>query len=328
MDDVRQQQIVPRGIAAALALAAISLAAACGGPQRGAKRTGSPWYEVQFRSAALPAVRANGGPWHLGRQDNSSSLLGGLVGLAIGYPDLGFALGSAMVDAPMPEAPAPYVVLKVEGVTYRISPIGQTLAPTWSQAIAIPARRHPANAEVLIQVLDAVDNGVLGQRVMSLSELLRPGARTLTDLGDVASLDLEVRKAAGRPIETHALYVDARMSLDDMKRGRSANWRAIPVWNGDRVTVRATGKACPSGPSECFGPEGAQPDRWRSYVYSSHRKAPHIALVGILPEQPLVIGVESTFIAERSGLLLLFVNDTDEGNNEGGFQVEVQVEPP
>jgi hypothetical protein len=313
----------------ALWLAAIAIvASSCGAAQRATERAGSPWYEVHFRGAALPAVRANGGPWHMGQSDNSSSLLGGLLGLAVGYPALGFAIGSAMVSDPTPEAPAPYVIVRIDGETYGISPIGRTLAPAWAQPIAIPAHRHRRDAEVLVQVRDAVDNGVLGQRTMRVDEFLRPGARTLTDVGDVASLDLDVRKAHGRPVAHYDFYVDARRSLEELADGGSETWRAVPVWNGDRVTVRASGSACPSGPSSCYGPTGAEPGRWSNYAYRGFEQVPHIALVGLLPGQPVAIGDGHTFIAERAGMLLLFVNDTDADNNEGGFRVNVEVVAP
>lgn len=94
------------------------------------------------------------------------------------------------------------------------------------------------------------------------------------------------------------------------------------------MTVTATGKACPSGPDECFNANGADPGRWGSYKYAGFADAPHIALVGALPEQALVVGREKTFTVDRAGFLLLFVNDTDEGNNQGGFQVHVEVRPP
>jgi hypothetical protein len=41
----------------------------------------------------------------------------------------------------------------------------------------------------------------------------------------------------------------------------------------------------------------------------------------------LALGSQRTFVAEESGLLLLFVNDTDLGNNSGGFNVLVTVDP-
>lgn len=38
------------------------------------------------------------------------------------------------------------------------------------------------------------------------------------------------------------------------------------------------------------------------------------------------IGGQRTFVAQQAGFLLLFVNDTADGNNTGGFDVHVDVE--
>jgi hypothetical protein len=58
-----------------------------------------------------------------------------------------------------------------------------------SQPLAIAAKRYRPEAQALIQILDAIDQGVLGQRSLTVKELLAPGVRTLTGLGDVASLE-------------------------------------------------------------------------------------------------------------------------------------------
>lgn len=299
----------------------------CGGPQRPrAQRTA--WHELQFKGAALSARRASGEPWHMRGADQSASLIGGLIGMAIGYPSVGFALGSALASEPAPEAPAPYVVLKVGGDTYQLSPIGQTLAPRWSQPIAVPAGRYASKTPALIQILDAVDGGVLGQRMTTIGELLVPGPRTLTDIGDVASLDLEVRAMQPRQAVGVDLFVDARRSLDELMAAEDPRWAAIPVWNGDVITIRATGEVCPSRPTPCFGPGGAEPGRWRSYNYAEFREARHASLVALLPGQAIHVGEESRFVVEQAGFLLLFVNDTDEGNNDGGFSAHVEIVPP
>jgi hypothetical protein len=255
-------------------------------------------------------------------------LLGGLVGLAVGYPELGFVLGSSMVSEPQPEAPAPIVVLKIEGDQYRLSPIGQTLAPRWRQPIGIPAGRYRPEAQVVVQVIDALDEGLLGQRELTVGELLAPGHRTLTGLGEVASLDVAVRALPPRAPATFELEVDGRRSLEELKEGKDAHWAPVPVWNGDRVTVRARGEICPSRPTPCFDADGAEPGRWSSYNYGAFSEARHASLVGLLPGQAVPIGVAESFVVEQAGLLLLFANDTDEGNNDGGFAVEVTVEPP
>jgi hypothetical protein len=299
----------------------------CGGPQRGGDG-GDAWHEVRFKAAALPARRASGAPWHMSAGDRSAGLLGGLIGLAVGYPEIGFALGSSLVQEPEPEAPAPYIAVKIRGDTFQISPVGQTLSPRWSQPIAIEVGRYRAGEKAIVQVLDAVDEGaVLGQREFTVGELLASGSRTLTEIGEVASLDVEVAVHKARPAQTVDTYVDASRSLDDLTAGKDERWTAIPVWNGDRVTIEAGGSICPSRPTPCFGPDGADPGRWTSYNYDEFKEARHAALVAVLPGEGFVVGERVSLIAEQSGFLLLFVNDTDEGNNEGGFDVRVTVTP-
>lgn len=302
--------------------------AGCGGKVSPRPAHHDTWVELRFRGAALPSRRAGGGPWHTSAGDSSSVFLGGLLGLAVGYPDVGFALGSALASEPSEQAPEPFIELKIEGDTYRVSPAGRTLAPRWVQPIAIPVQRYRKDAAVLLQILDAADHGVIGQRLLPLSELFEPGARTLTDLGDVASLDIEVRHHPPRPPVTFELHVSGEYSLKALKDGGDRRWTPVPIWNGDRVTVSARGEVCPSTRASCFGPDGAEPGRWWSYNYPAFSETPHASLVGLLPQQRLAIGSQKTFIAEQSGLLLLFANDTDVGNNSGGFDVLVTVEPP
>jgi hypothetical protein len=123
------------------------------------------------------------------------------------------------------------------------------------------------------------------------------------------------------------MYVDARRSLDHLIHRGDRSWAAIPVWNGDRISIRAAGEVCPSRPTPCYGPGGAEEGRWQRYNYDEFEDARHASLVGVLPGQALEVGPALEFVATESGLLLLFVNDTDEGNNEGGFEVRVVVEP-
>ncbi len=300
----------------------------CGGPQqtRGTRTRG--WYAVKFTSASLPGRRKSGAPWHTGSADNSGTLIGGLIGLAVGFPEVGLALGGTMDSEGEPEAPAPYVVLKIGGDTYMISPTHQTLSPIWQQTIALPAGRYAAKSPILIQIRDAIDDGVLGQREMRVAEFLTIGARTLVDIGEVASLDVSVEIGSPRGPTTVQVRVPSRRSLQELLAGKEPEWMPIPVWNADRITIRATGEVCPSRPTPCFGPEGAAPGVWRSYNYEEFRDASHASLVGVLPGQAIAVGAEATFMAEQSGFLLLFVNDTDEGNDEGDFFVTVTVEPP
>ncbi|MCE9580337.1 MAG: hypothetical protein K8W52_44880 [Deltaproteobacteria bacterium] len=137
----------------------------------------------------------------------------------------------------------------------------------------------------------------------------------------------ETRPRTRRTPAHYRLHVDARASLASLEHGRDAGWTPIPVWNGDRIEIHASGQICPSRPTPCFSADGADPDLWRSYNYPEFADARHAALVGFLPEQPVVVGTGTSIVAEQAGLLLLFANDRDEGNNAGGFDVDVTVTP-
>lgn len=318
--------------AASFALCIALLYCACGAPAAprtdGAAATGTSWYELRFTEARLPAVRASGAPWHVEASDDISGLLFGLLGLAVGDPAIAFALGSAVTDAPSPEAPAPFVVVKIEDGTYRISPVGRTLAPRWRQAIAIPEGRHAMTASAVVQVLDAVDESLLGQIELTVAELLTPGTRTLTNVGEVASLDVSVAAQPGRAHFEDRIVVDSRHTLEALVDGADPAWRAIPVWNGDRVTIRASGKSCPrDNNDDCFGPKGV-PEGLTQYNRPELPDAPHAALVGLLPGGPFVVGTGIELVAAEAGWLLLYVNDSDVGNNEGVFDVSVTVRAP
>ncbi len=303
----------------------------CGSSQR-PSGADSDWMEVRFTSAALRAERASGEPWHQTAPDHSTAVLAELIGLAAGYPEVGALLGSALASEPEPFAPEPFVVLKIGGDSFAISPVGRTLSPEWSQPIALSSRRYARDAVALIQVKDAVNGAVIGQREVPVRELLTPGGHVLQDIEEVRTLDFHTRPMPRRPSMTVESYVDARYGLDELVEGRDSRWTAIPVWNGDRITIAARGMVCPSRPEPCFGPDGVTPEvereeGWRGYNHEAFKEEPHASLVAVMPGDAFFVGAASARVAEQSGFLLLFVNDTDRGNNEGGFDVAVTIEP-
>jgi hypothetical protein len=313
-------------------LAVSSAVAACGGGGPGAAwpdDAGSSWRVVHFTNAVLAARRPDGGPWHTSPADHTGTIVGGLLGLAVGNPGLGSVLGSTLDHGGDPLAPAPYVVLKIGGAAYAISPTAQTYAPAWPQPIAIDTRPLHGSDPVLIQIMDAIDNSLLGQQALTVDALFAAPVRTLTDLGPVASLEVRVSPAPPRQRTELDFVVPSEATLPALKQGQYANWRPVPVWNGDVVTVAAAGRVCPSRmSSDCFGPEGAEAGRWRSYSYDEFKDVPHASLVGEVPGMLIPIGPGTRFVAAQSGYLLLFVNDQDTDNNHGEFQVHVTVDPP
>lgn len=309
-------------------LIAVAMGAACGGGQHTRTPKIEPGsYAVQFTNARLDARRPDGRPWHTSPSDSTTVLIGGLIGLAVGYPGLGLSLGEAASDpGGDPLAPAPFIDMKIEDETYRISPIGRTYAPSWRQPVAIDARRRRGDERVIIQIRDAVDGSAIAQHETTLGALLARPAQTFTRIGAVMSLDVAVAPLPARPIGEYQIVVPATVEPDDLARSGAPGWRPIPVWNGDTVEVEAIGSVCPSSKDECFGPEGAGPGRWESY--SPVKQAPHASLVGATPDGSVPIGPHRVFQVTQAGWLLLFVNDDDVGNNSGGFEVHVKVTPP
>jgi len=309
-------------------LTAALLGTACGGGQHAQEPRSAPgWYAVQFTNARLDARRPDGRPWHTSASDSTAVLIGGLIGLAVGHPALGLSLGEAASDPGGDAlAPAPFIDLKIENETYRISPVGRTYAPAWRQPVALDARGRRGDKRVLIQLRDAVDGSAIAQHETTLGELLARPARTFTRLGAVMSLDVAVAPLPPRPIAEYRVVVPATATLEELARTGAPGWRPIPVWNGDTVEVEAAGSVCPSSRSECFGPAGAAPGRWRGYSYL--KDAPHASLAVATPDALQPIGPHRVFRATQAGWLLLFVNDNDVDNNSGGFEARVTVTPP
>ncbi|HET9622856.1 MAG TPA: hypothetical protein VFP84_15890 [Kofleriaceae bacterium] len=310
----------------------LAVVCACGGGPRSAAPGGdaSAWRIIEFSGATLAARRPGGAPWHQAGADHTGAILGGLLGLAVGNPAVGLALGSVIDGSGGdPIAPAPYVMLKIGRSVYAISPVGRTYSPVWPQPIAIDTRPLSPDEPALIQVMDAVDGALLGQQQLTVGELLARPVRTLTDLGPVASLDVRVSAAPPRGHAAYDFAVPSEATVRALRAGQFPAWTAVPVWNGDLVTIEASGTVCPSRmSSDCFGPEGAEPGRWTSYSYDGFKDSPHASLVGEAPGARFAVGRRAQLRVPQSGYLLLFVNDEDTGNNHGGFQVHVTVDPP
>ena len=220
-----------------------ALGAACGGSQHPRTEEIAPgWYAVQLTNARLDARRPDGRPWHASESDRTAVLIGGLIGLAVGHPGIGLSLGEAVSDpGGDPLAPAPFIDLKIEGETYRISPVGRTYAPSWRQPIAIDARRRRGDERTIIQLRDAVDDSVIAQHETTLGELLARPTQTITRLGGVMSLDLAVAPLPARPTAEYQVVVPATVKLEELAKEGAPGWRPSPIWNADTVEVEAVG---------------------------------------------------------------------------------------
>jgi hypothetical protein len=323
---------------AVLGTAVLALAwpsAGCGGATTPGTDASSGRYKITIVEAALASHRPDGSAWHVRQPDGSAMLIGGLAGVALGNPLVGLAVGGALEGGATEHPPSPYVELKIGAQTFATLPAGATLSPRWLYPFAVDITGMDMSEPVIILVRDAYDKGVISQARMPLAELIHKPLTRLFELGSVITLELAVERLPSVPEhKRYRLSVPANMSAEELVRTESASagqghWRRVPVLNGDTVAISALGEVCPSSrdPGDCFDANGAA-GRWQGYNYPEFRDAPHAALVAFYADVPVLIGSSTIFRAQRSGWLMLFVNDTDAGNNTGGFQVRVEVNPP
>jgi hypothetical protein len=151
------------------------------------------WYRVWVRSATIAPRRPDGSPWHLSQADGTALVVGAAAGLLAGNQELGAAITGALGDkGGDPEAPLPYVAVKIAGHTDVITPIGRSYSPTWDQPIVVDTLYTPLTENVVIQVFDAIDGGLIGQTEIRVADLLSRRGWTITRLqGSLASLDIE-----------------------------------------------------------------------------------------------------------------------------------------
>jgi hypothetical protein len=106
------------------------------------------------------------------------------------------------------------------------------------------------------------------------------------------------------------------------------------VTRGERLKITARGEVRPNIDTDdpAVGPDGdpgQQPPKFNVLPGEKH----HAALIGRIDGvdsdtgKPFLIGREYTAIMDRSGVLVLGVNDTGLENNSGEFTVNVVVTP-
>jgi len=107
----------------------------------------------------------------------------------------------------------------------------------------------------------------------------------------------------------------------------TASWfeTGITLREGQTVVFSATGQVRPSTGQDIYaGPDGTTevPGWQQNYCFNSD--FPHEAIIArIGGGDILLIGSGEQFEAPTAGILEIGVNDTDPGNNEGSFEVEI-----
>lgn len=232
----------------------------------------------------------------------------------------------------------PLVRVEIGDRVVRTYPIPGTLEPRWDYGVILDSdqlRGHEAKV-LLHDYIAPGDERTLGTARLRGADLLRPGERTL-HVGP-AELTYRVEALSAAPPRSYRFRVPGDAQMADL--GRKAQregegYVLIPVAEGEIVEVSAAGQVRPNArrhPDRVAGPGGV-PTLVEKIQFNQpgFRGCPgcnHAALIGQLGLSGLVIGPRRSFTAESSGYLLLGVNDLKVSDNDGGFDVSVQVSLP
>lgn len=280
---------------------------------------------VTVVDAAIASTRADGSPWHVNPGKHTWKAIATAAGLVAGQAELG-AVAGALLDKPdRVIGPAPFVTLSVNGRTYETSALESSLNPKWDEDILVDLAGVATTDPVIVMVRDGIDGSVIGQSTLTVGSLRSREGHTVAMGSDVLALNFLVRDAHPRR-RSGSVQVSSGASI------------AVALEGGDTVELDAVGSVCVR-PDRCFGPAGdpnfedgytlddlARPrPRGQSDNYNEFLWAPNGSLVALFDGQPISIGPSTRLRVPRAGQLLLLVNDANAADNNGFFDVSVQV---
>lgn len=127
------------------------------------------------------------------------------------------------------------------------------------------------------------------------------------------------------PSQPTATQADAPLTDKTISVVAAADWTSteIRVKKGQRVSISASGQI-DLGTGRRTGPEGTTIPDPKKLIANSPTGA-LIAVIGDDNDDFISVGPQSSFIAEREGILFLSVNETNLRDNAGSFVARVRV---
>jgi hypothetical protein len=332
------------GLCCALAMSSLGGACATSGGSTGIQEFGDRAnYKVTVVSASISASRPDGQPWHTQEPGPGVNIVKSLATLSR------VPLLPEVIDAFAQErgrsasvSPSPLVEVHVGKLVLDSGPIRTTLRPQWNWSFALDPLENADDDPITFVVRDADGQGELGRYQTNVGKLIEK-----RNLQESAGPSVGLLQISAEPMEeprashTYQFAVPANQSMLSLvlraRAGASSGWVPIPLLNGDSIRIEAKGNATihpgilQGVPfSEPSDPDGLPPSgRGRPNPIPECAELPHSALVAAFAGECKFIGrrFEARNIP-RAGQLLLGINDTDVGNDQGGYEVTVWVNPP
>ncbi|HZS42424.1 MAG TPA: AgmX/PglI C-terminal domain-containing protein [Polyangia bacterium] len=257
------------------------------------------------------------------------------------------ALGDFCASGKLPQGASAVdslVRVEIKDAVIRTYPIPASLTPTWQYSAMLDTDYLTGKDDARFVLLDYEPDGSekkLGDALVPLKTLLKAGTHTVKAGPHSLTYQIETLRDDAAP-RTYALRVPGDRQVVELARAAkvaaqsaSGGYVLIPLAEGEIVEVTASGKVQPSAkkhPERVAGPDGIPTIQTKIQFnqpgFRGCAGCDHAALIAVIGTTRLVIGSKKKFTVEKSGLLVMGVNDVKVEDNAGGFDVKVTVSAP
>jgi hypothetical protein len=250
------------------------------------------------------------------------------------------ALGDFCERGELPQGASPVdslVRVEIKDSVIRTYPIPASLTPAWGYAAILDTDFLQGSDRARFVLLDYEPDGSekqLGDALVPLADLRKAGTRTIKVGAHQLTYKIETLKDDAKP-RLASFRVPGDRQITDLARSPSDGYSVIPLAEGEIVEVTASGKVQPNAkkhPERVAGPDGIptiqSKIQFNQPGFRGCDGCNHAALIAQVGTARMVIGSKKKFTVEKSGLLILGVNDVKVEDNAGGFDVTVTISLP
>jgi hypothetical protein len=267
---------------------------------------------------------------------------GGLSDLAClslpGLREMSGVCGGAAAASDLPKID-PFVRVEIGNRVVRTYPVPGSAAPKWDYSVILDRAALDTDdfADFILYDYDGPgQERKLGHALVKCRDLMKAGQKTVK--AGPGQLVYKTEVVDDKATRSFAFKVPSDQQMADLAKHAKTSgdgYIVIPIAEGEQIEVSATGKVQPSSkkhPDIVSGPNGiptkATKIQWNQPGFRGCPGCDHAALIAQLGTSAFVVGEHKTLTADRSGLLVLGINDLKVSDNAGAYEVKVKVTLP
>ena len=284
-------------------------------------------------SGKIDLAKASGG------EHMSTAGLSDLACLSLpGLRDIAGACGGAAAANDRPKID-PFVRVEIGNRVVRTYPVPGASAPKWDYSVILDRAALDTDeyADFILYDYDGPgQERKLGHALVKCKDLMKAGQKTIK--AGPGALTYQTEIVDDQSTRSYAFKIPSDQQMADLAKNAKSSgdgYVVIPIAEGEQIEMNATGKVQPSAkkhPDIVSGPNGIPTKttkiQWNQPGFRGCPGCDHAALIAQLGTSGFVVGEHKTLTADRSGLLVLGINDLKVSDNAGGYEVKVKVTLP